>query len=97
MKMSNVSGYELQTGSYALAPKFNEIDKVKLTNSFSHIINSKEVKALAESIGAKSYGKVVNLVNTVGDFESLDDVNIAYDLAYGSHKFNMYYSSDRDL
>lgn len=96
-KPSNVSGYELQTGSYALALNFDEIDKVKLTNSFSHKVKSKEVRALAESIGAKSYGIVVNIVNTVGNFESLDDVNIGYDFAYGSQKFNMYYSSGRYL
>ncbi|MDI3235973.1 SH3 domain-containing protein [Exiguobacterium antarcticum] len=96
-KPNNVPGYELQTGSYALALNFNEVDKVNVSNSFSYEGKVKEVKALAESIGAKSNGSVINLVNTVDSFESLDDVKIAYDFAYGSQKFKMYYSSGRDL
>lgn len=96
-KPSNVSGYELQTGSYALGLKFDAIDKVKVSNSFSYATKVKETKAIADSIGAKSRGTVINLVNTIEGFESLDDVNIAYEFAYGSKKFKMYYSSGRDL
>lgn len=96
-KPSNVSGYELQTGSYALALKFDEVDKVKISNSFSYETKVKETKAIADALGAKSNGSVINLVNTVDGFESLDDVKVAYDFAYGSQKFKMYYSSGRDL
>lgn len=94
---SNVSGYELQTGSYALALNFDEVGKVKISNSFSYEAKVKETKAIADALGAKSNGSVINLVNTVEGFESLDDVKIAYDFAYGSQKFKMYYSSGRDL
>ncbi|WP_051525096.1 SH3 domain-containing protein [Exiguobacterium artemiae] len=96
-KPSNVSGYELQTGSYALALKFDEVNKVKISNSFSYETKVKETKAIADALGAKSNGSVINLVNTVDGFESLDDVKVAYDFAYGSQKFKMYYSSGRDL
>jgi|GEM_PF-4344157 len=96
-KPSNVSGYELQTGSYALALKFDDVDQVKISNSFSYDTKVRETKAIADALGAKSNGSVINLVNTVDGFESLDDVKIAYDFAYGSKKFKMYYSSGRDL
>lgn len=96
-KPDNVKGYELQTGSMALALNFDNIEKVKISNSFNHQIKVNEMNELASNIGAKGEGSGLNLVNTVEGFESLDDVKIAYDFAYGNNKFKMYYSSGRDL
>lgn len=97
VKPDNVKGYELQTGSMALALNFDNVEKVNISNSFNHQTKTNEMKALAANIGAKAEGSGLNLVNTVEGFESLDDVKISYDFAYGNNKFKMYYSSGRDL